>query len=209
MHPVGLLAFWLTVLALVAVPGADWAFVLGIAARGRPVTPAVVGLALGYLLLSGVVAVGLGALVADSPRSLAVITIAGSGYLLALGVGLLRARKGGFDERREAAPHHPAVALLQGVGVSALNPKGVLIVVALLPQFAVAEAEWPVPVQLAVLGLVFSATVAGFYLVLGAASARVLRSRQATARILSRASGAAMVIVGAVLLASGMLELAG
>ena len=42
------LAFWGVCALLIAVPGADWAFVVGAGLRGQSVVPAVAGLVLGY-----------------------------------------------------------------------------------------------------------------------------------------------------------------
>jgi len=75
-------AFWATAALLIAVPGADWAFVLGAALRDRLVLPAVAGLALGYAGITALVAAGVGALVAGSPALLGGLTLAGGLYLV-------------------------------------------------------------------------------------------------------------------------------
>jgi threonine/homoserine/homoserine lactone efflux protein len=91
--------------------------------------------------------------------------------------------------------------LARGIGVSALNPKGLLIFLALLPQFTDPRGSWPPTAQLGMLGLVFVASCAVFYLCLGSFARRILGSRPAAARVITRFSGAAMIVIGALLLA--------
>jgi threonine/homoserine/homoserine lactone efflux protein len=90
--------------------------------------------------------------------------------------------------------------LARGMGVSALNPKGLLIFLALLPQFTNPGWSWPLTAQLGLLGLVFAATCGVFYLGLGSAARKILAARPAAARAVTRFSGAAMVVIGALLL---------
>ena len=75
-------AFWAVALLLIMVPGADWAFVLGVSLRGRSVLPAVGGLVLGYTGITIVVAAGVGAVVGRSPALLAGLTVVGGCYLI-------------------------------------------------------------------------------------------------------------------------------
>jgi threonine/homoserine/homoserine lactone efflux protein len=90
--------------------------------------------------------------------------------------------------------------LVRGVGVSALNPKGLLVFLALLPQFTNPRGSWPLAAQLGLLGLVFVLSCGAFYLSLGSAARKILAARPAAARAVTRFSGAAMVVVGALLL---------
>ena len=95
--------------------------------------------------------------------------------------------------------------MVQGLGVSGLNPKGLLLFLALLPQFADRHGSWPLPGQLALLGVVFTLSCGAFYLGLGAFVQAILVSRPWAARALARVSGAAMIVIGAVLLAERLL----
>ena len=52
------IAFWTVSLALVLVPGADWAYAIAAGLRDRSVLPAVAGMLAGYLALTLVVAAG-------------------------------------------------------------------------------------------------------------------------------------------------------
>jgi threonine/homoserine/homoserine lactone efflux protein len=204
------LAFWGVCALLIAVPGADWAFVVGAGLRGQSVVPAVAGLVLGYAGLTVVVALGVGALVARSPVALTMLTLVGGSYLIWRGVMSLARR----PEPIACATHAThatqsdsttSATVVQGLGVSGLNPKGLLLFLALLPQFADRHGSWPLPGQLALLGVVFTLSCGAFYLGLGAFVQAILVSRPWAARALTRVSGAAMIVIGAVLLAECLL----
>jgi threonine/homoserine/homoserine lactone efflux protein len=95
--------------------------------------------------------------------------------------------------------------LARGIGVSGLNPKGLLLFLAILPQFTSPRGSWPLTVQLAVLGLVFTLTCAAFYLCVGSFANKILRARPGAARAITRFSGTAMIVIGALLLAERLL----
>jgi threonine/homoserine/homoserine lactone efflux protein len=218
-------AFWAVALLLIIVPGADWAFVLGASLRARSVVPAVGGLVLGYAGITIVVAAGVGAVVGRSPALLTGLTVAGGCYLIwhgattvarppapipaaaappsAAGAAVLAgASAAGAVVPAGASPAGTGRAVLvRGMGVSALNPKGLLVFLALLPQFTSPRWSWPLAAQLGLLGLVFVVSCAAFYLSLGSAARRLLAARPAAARAVTRFSGAAMVVIGALLLA--------
>ena len=200
MAVTSVLAFWAVASLLIAVPGADWAFVLGSGLRGRTVVPAVSGIVLGYAGVTVVVAAGVGALVARSPAFLTGLTVVGGLYLMWHGARTFA--RSPVPSAQADAPAGPSRGTLaRGMGVSALNPKGLLVFLALLPQFADPHGSWPLAAQLGVLGLVFVLTCAVFYLCLGSLAQRILRSRPAAARAITRFSGAAMIVIGALLLA--------
>ena len=201
-------AFWAVCLLLIVVPGADWAFVISTGLRGRSVVPAVGGLVLGYAVLTAVVAAGVGTLVARQPVLLTALTVAGGGYLTWRGAVTLARPAPALSPA--PAPGGAATApagptLVRGLGVSGLNPKGLLLFLALLPQFADRHGSWPLPGQLALLGVVFTLTCGAFYLGLGSVVRAVLLPRPWTARAVARLSGAAMIVIGAVLLAERFL----
>jgi threonine/homoserine/homoserine lactone efflux protein len=220
-------AFWAVALLLIMVPGADWAFVLGASLRGRSVLPAVAGLMLGYAGITVVVAAGVGAIVSRSPALLTALTVVGGCYLIWHGATTVarpsapppaaaaptKTPPAGTATPTQTPPAGTATptqtppagagrsVLVRGLGVSALNPKGLLIFLALLPQFTNPRWSWPLTAQLGLLGLVFAATCGAFYLGLGSAARKVLAARPTAARAVTRFSGAAMVVIGALLLA--------
>jgi len=204
-------AFWVVSSLLIMVPGADWAYTIGAGLRGHSVVPAVGGIVLGYAAMTIVVAAGVGALVARSPALLGALTIAGGLYLMWHGATTL-ARPSGPDTASNGAPASESApartsqaTLLRGAGVSALNPKGLLLFLALLPQFTSPHGRWPLAVQLAVLGVVFMLSCGTFYLCLGSVARKTLHARPAAARAVTRVSGAAMFIIGALLLADRLV----
>ena len=199
------LAFWGVGALLIAVPGADWAFVIGAGLRDASVVPAVAGLVLGYTGLTAVVAVGVGALVARTPAALTALTVTGGAYLIWRGATSLAFRPDPVVPEA-AMTTTSRGTVLQGLGVSGLNPKGLLLFLALLPQFADRHGSWPLPAQLALLGAVFTATCGTFYLGLGSIVRTVLVARPRASRALTRVSGAAMLLIGALLLASRFLR---
>ena len=191
-------AFWAVAALLIAVPGADWAYVIGTVLSGRPVLLAVSGIVIGYAGITIVVAAGVGALVAGTPASLTVLTIAGGLYLLWLGVRTFR-RPAGHGVAADTASRTDRGTLLRGIGVSGLNPKGLLVFLAVLPQFVTPRGGWPLAVQLGILGVVFTFTCAVFYLSMGSVARRILDGRPALSRAIARGSGAAMIVLGVLL----------
>lgn len=192
-----LAAFWVVSMSLVMTPGADWAYAISAGMRERAIIPAVAGMLLGYVVITLVVAAGVGALVASVPAVLTALTFLGAGYLLWLGVGVLM---------------HPPVPsagneqsgdwlgwIVKGFGTSGLNPKALLLFLALLPQFTSRAAAWPIPAQIAAMGLVQIVNCAAIYTLVGVGSKMVLKANPQAARIVSRISGAAMIAVGLLL----------
>lgn len=191
-------AFWAVSILFVITPGADSAYAISAGLKGRVVIPAVGGLLSGHLVATMVVAAGVGTLIARHPVALSVLTIAGAGYLLWLGISMLA---------RPATPQADDVQAsgswkrwaIKGRRVSGLNPKVFLLFLALLPQFTDATAAWPVSMQMIALGLIHTVSCGFIYLLVGFGSQIVLQARPAAARFVSRFSGAAMIIIAVVL----------
>ena len=204
-------AFWVVSSLLIMVPGADWAYTIGAGLRGHSVVPAVGGIVLGYAAMTIVVAAGVGALVARSPALLGALTIVGGLYLMWHGATTLARPSGpgttsnGAPASQSAPARTSQATLLRGAGVSALNPKGLLLFLALLPQFTSPHGRWPLAVQLGVLGVIFMLSCGTFYLCLGSVARKTLHARPAAARAVTRFSGAAMFIIGALLLADRLI----
>jgi threonine/homoserine/homoserine lactone efflux protein len=198
-------AFWAVAMLLIIVPGADWAYVLGTVLSDRSVPLAVGGIVLGYAGMTVVVAAGVGSIMARTPASLTALTIAGGLYLIWLGAKTVTRPPAHAMTADGTASGTGRAALARGIGVSGLNPKGLLLFLAILPQFTSPRGSWPLTVQLAVLGLVFTLTCAAFYLCIGSFARKVLRARPGAARAITRFSGTAMIIIGALLLAERLL----
>ncbi len=204
-----LLACWGMMTLMVLVPGPDWAYIIAAGTRDRTILPSLAGILVGYLAAVTAVAVGVGAAVSALPWVLVGLTFAAAGYLSFLGIRVLRqppavvagdtAGLGGSAGSAGGAGARPWLRLAQGAGVSGLNPKGLLVLVVLLPQFTDAAGAWPIPLQLAVLGLIFVGSCALVYSVVGMSARAVLRVRPSAMRIISRVSGGAMIVLAVVL----------
>lgn len=192
-----ILGFAAIAFTLIVVPGPDWAYILAAGARDHVVLPVVGGVMVGYAVITAIVVVGVGPLVAALPGALIALTITGSGYLIYLGVRTLRSSghidSGGTGVALASSPGH---YFTRGVGVSALNPKGILIFVSILPQFTRTAERWPLPVQFAILGGVYILITAAVYLPLGYAADRVLGARPRVAQVTTKVAGMAMILVG-------------
>lgn len=148
------LAFGLAALVIIAIPGPSVLFVIGRALTyGRAVALAtVLGNSLGLLLVMVLVAVGLGALVAESVLVFSVVKYAGAAYMVWLGVQALRHRHAIHVDADRAAPVLPTpVAVRQGFVVGISNPKAFMMFAAVLPQF-VDRGQGQVTAQMLVLG---------------------------------------------------------
>ncbi len=151
-----LLGFGVAALVLIVIPGPSVVFVVGRAVSygQRVALASVLGNTLGLFLVMTLVAVGLGAVVAESVVVFTVIKLLGAGYLVWLGVQALRHRHEMRVESREPrAPLTRAAAVRQGFVVGVSNPKGFLIFAALLPPFVDPDRS-AVPVQMFALGAV-------------------------------------------------------
>jgi threonine/homoserine/homoserine lactone efflux protein len=212
-----LLACWGVMTLMVLVPGPDWAYIMASGTQDRTILPALGGILIGYLAAVAAVAAGVGAAVAALPWVLVGLTFAAAGYLSFLGVRILR-RPPVVDAVGTTGPDAAAgpvtgagtrswLRLVQGVGVSGLNPKGLLVLVVLLPQFTDRAGAWPLPMQLAALGLIFVGSCALVYSIVGVSAKAVLRARPSAVRIISRVSGGAMIFVAVLLVVEQVAHL--
>ena len=150
------MVFALAALALNLTPGNDMLYCLAEALKGgwRQGFAATLGIATGLLVHIGLVAVGLGALLAEHPVAFEAVRWAGVGYLLWLAFKAFRSP--GIAPAPAAARRSAYAAWRDGVLVNILNPKIVAFMLAFLPQFIDAERGSPVR-QLLLLGLYFDA----------------------------------------------------
>jgi threonine/homoserine/homoserine lactone efflux protein len=190
----------------VMVPGADWAYAISAGLRERAIAPAIAGLLAGYLMITLVVAAGVGALVASVPMVLTVLTFVGAAYLLWLGANVL------------VNPSIPTVGdadgsgsrlgwVFRGFAISGVNPKALLLFVALLPQFTRQGEAWSVPAQIGALGFVQIVNCAVVYSLVAVGSKYVLRARPSAARMVNKFSGSAMIFIALLLLVEQFTKL--
>jgi threonine/homoserine/homoserine lactone efflux protein len=151
------LTFGLAALIIIVIPGPSVVFTIGRAlAYGRSVALAtVVGNTLGLLTIVALVALGLGVVVQESIVVFTVLKLAGAAYLVWLGVEAVRRRKEFLTNDGSELLGTPMTwtrAVRQGYVVGASNPKGYMMLAAVLPQF-VDRGEGHIQLQMLLLGL--------------------------------------------------------
>ncbi|MGI5132683.1 LysE family translocator [Pseudonocardia sp. CA-107938] len=193
-------AFVLTGMVLVVVPGPSVLFIVGRALTygRRAALVSVAGNMTGVLLVVGVVALGFGAVAAHSIEVFTVLKLVGAAYLVYLGVQTFRHR--GELAAAVGAPAEPLTARIyrQAVVVGVTNPKALVLFAAILPQFTDPAAGAP-GVQMAVLGTLFTVLAAGVDAVyaVGAGAARSwLATSPKRVRRLGASGGVLMVALG-------------
>lgn len=130
------LAFLVAAIVIAVTPGPG--AVLSIATGLRHGYPnalrAIIGLESALLVQLLVVALGLGALLAASSTAFLALKIIGAGYLVYLGVSKWRAPVEDVDDESALPPGRGGL-FLQGLLVNLTNPKALIFMVALVPQF--------------------------------------------------------------------------
>jgi threonine/homoserine/homoserine lactone efflux protein len=147
--------FLVATLALLVVPGPSVAFVVTRAmAHGRAAgLVSVVGLEAGLLVHVVAAALGVGALVASSGPTLAVLRVAGVAYLVVLGLRHVIAAPSASAVAGDRHPSRSRWALARDAfAVDLLNPQTVVFFLAFLPQFVHGGPKAPMG-QLLLLGL--------------------------------------------------------
>lgn len=109
----------------------------------RRAIPNIFGLQIGATLLVVIVAAGLGAVLATSAFAFAAIKWFGVAYLVWLGIGAWRAEPRPL-ELEPAASASAGPMFVRGVLINVSNPKGIVFMLAVLPQFIDPHAaQWP------------------------------------------------------------------
>jgi threonine/homoserine/homoserine lactone efflux protein len=196
-----LLAFTLTALVLIAIPGPSVLFTVSRAiSLGRVAGVATVaGNTVGAFTQVVAVAFGLGPFVERSVALFTVLKLAGACYLIYLGVQAIRHRRslaealGAEVERKTAAR-----LVVDGFTVGVTNPKVIVFFAAILPEFVDRQAG-NVPVQIVVLGAIFAgiALISDSAWALAAGTARNwLASSPRRLALIGGAGGLAMIGIG-------------
>ena len=203
-----LLAFTITALVLIAIPGPSVLFTVSRAiSLGRVAGVATVaGNTVGAFTQVVAVAFGLGPLVERSVALFTVLKLAGACYLVYLGVQAIRHRQslaaalGAEVERKTAAR-----LVADGFTVGVTNPKVIVFFAAMLPQFVDRQAG-DVPLQIIMLGAIFAgiALISDSAWALAAGTARAwLAGSPRRLALIGGAGGLAMIGIGTRLAFSG------
>ena len=119
---------------------------------------ATLGLAVGGLVHVTLTVLGLSTLFAQSPLLYTVIKLAGTAYLIFLGIAYWRTKASSDDAKLTPASKKPlSVVFRESILVEVTNPKTALFFIAFLPQFVVPESG-PVSQQLLILGVIVTAS---------------------------------------------------
>jgi threonine/homoserine/homoserine lactone efflux protein len=192
--------FALAVLLLNATPGVDLLLTVTrtLQSGARAGMAAALGIAAGCVVHALAAAFGLAALLVLHPQAFVATQWAGAGYLVWVGVGLLRgAFRGGVDSAQAAVSANEVSFLAdiqRGLLTNVLNPKVALFFLAFLPQFVPAQAASKTAAFLllgawfVVQGLLFL-----FATVWLASTLRRWQTLQRASRVLSGLAGASFV----------------
>ncbi|SHN06178.1 LysE family translocator [Cryptosporangium aurantiacum] len=204
-----LVAFTLTALIIIAIPGPSVLFVIGrsLSLGRRGGLMSVAGNTLGMVPQVVAVSLGVGAVVAKSILLFQLLKLAGAAYLVYLGIQAIRHRHAMTNA--EPSESQSARRLIwQGFVVGITNPKSIVFFVAVLPQFA-DPSSGNMPLQLAILGLIVTTIglVHDSLWAMAAATARrwFARSKDRVAR-LGATGGVMMIGLGATLALTGAKE---
>lgn len=154
-----LIEFMLASAAIILVPGPSVMFTIARAvAWGRGTAMlSVIGNALGMVVLSTLIAIGLGPALQRSHALLVTVQAAGGFYLIYLGWQALKHRQEHADDMVALNESKPSnwQTVRQGFMVGVLNPKALVFFAAIFPQFVEPDAG-SVTVQLLIFGLIFA-----------------------------------------------------
>ena len=165
----------------------------------RKTSATILGLQLGLLLILLVAGAGVGSLLLASEVAFNVVKIAGACYLIYVGWSQWRAGSAapslGTDTAASAGRWQKRC--LTGFLTNATNPKGIIFMVAVLPQFLTQDRPlWPQLLVLAATMIVVDLSVMHGYAASASALRRLLRSARA-ARVQNRIFGGLLMLVGA------------
>jgi homoserine/homoserine lactone efflux protein len=161
----------------------------------------IAGLILGILFVLSIVAAGLGAILAASTLAFAVVKWLGVAYLVYLGIQQWRAPAFAVDAKaaQAALSASPRELLVRGFLVNASNPKGIVFMLAVLPQFI--DPAAPQLPQYAICGATLALTdavVMSGYTLFASRVLRLLREAHHI-KLMNRTFGALFVAAGAAL----------
>ncbi|MFD0272660.1 leucine efflux protein LeuE [Kitasatospora sp. NPDC127111] len=142
-----LATYVLGALVIILLPGPNSLYVLSVAARKgvRTGYTAAAGVFVGDFTLISLTSLGAASLLEANPAVFAVVKFGGAAYLLWIGIGMLRAARQLWRERRAAAeapdtaatpaPEPTERPFRRALVISLLNPKAILFLLSFFTQF--------------------------------------------------------------------------
>ncbi len=195
-----LFLFIITVFPLICTPGPDILFTAsqGLANGKSAALRAVAGILLGYAAHAVLSALGIAALVSASPFLFSLLKWVGVTYLFFLASQMLYSS---IQQREGIKLNTPVkVSIWRGFFTSFLNPKGLLMYLAILPQFI--RPNGNTAIQALVLSFLFICGCGLVYVIVG------LLASQAHGRSVSDKARRRLEAVAGVMLAGAALKLA-
>jgi threonine/homoserine/homoserine lactone efflux protein len=199
-----LLIFASSIIVLALTPGPDVIYITtrGMAQGRKAALFSTVGICLGYLISTLLATLGVSTILQTSALAFDFIRFTGALYLVYLGIRSFLSKGGALLAKGKVQAAPPSRLLQQGILTSLLNPKGILVFVALLPQFVNAHLG-SVPLQMAAFGLTFTLIcfcVYGGYAALSGHVGAWLATRPRFAAVLKYLTGSVLIALGARLL---------
>ncbi len=182
-------------------PGADFAVVTRHSILGGRLSgiAASAGVASGMAINTAAAVIGLGALLAASPKLYLAIKLIGAAYLIYLGIRALLSLRGGagtLDEVQQLPDRSGLMkAFREGLLANFLNPKVIVFLVTLMPQFLPSQ---PTLWEQLLVGAVSVLAVMNWFsiLALAVSAARRAFQKPKVRKTINGITGAALVIVG-------------
>lgn len=195
-----LLSFAFVAGLVTIIPGLDTAVVLrsALILGRRQAFATAFGITIGALLWGAAAATGVSMLLTASHIAYTALRVVGAGYLLWMGIGMLRAaRRGVLPGASDRVPEAGAVrAFLRGAGTNLLNPKVGAFYIAIFPQFMPAHVSH-LAMGLALAGVHDLEALVWFtMLIFGAHRARAWFAKRRVKRALDAVTGTVLVGFG-------------
>lgn len=192
--------FILSGLLLNITPGADTLYIVGrsVTQGLRAGAVAALGIGAGCCLHILAAAIGLSALLLASATAFTVVKLLGAGYLVYIGIALLRSGAAAAVPDYRRPPASLSQVFVQGLLTNVLNPKVAIFFVAFLPQFVTSDAPHHFAALL-FLGIVFNVNGTLWNLAVAWLSARgrgLFRTRTRIGLWIARITGGLLVGLG-------------
>ncbi len=199
-----LLLFASIIVVLALTPGPDVIYITtrAMAQGRRAALLSTMGICIGYLVYTMLAALGLSAVLQSSAIAFDIVRYTGAIYLVYLGIRALLSKYRGPLTQGAVSALPARRILYQGILTSMLNPKGILVFAALLPQF-VNPYLGGVPLQTTAFGLTFTLIclcIYGEYAYLSGRLGEKLATQPRFASVLSFLTGSVLIGLGARLL---------
>lgn len=190
-----------TLIAISPGSGAVLSMSHGLAYGVKKASATVLGLQLGLILVLVIAGAGVGSLLLASELAFTIVKTVGALYLIWIGISQMRAKPQATGVPTPGLESHPSFGrrVLTGFLTNATNPKGIIFMVAVLPQFVSKGA--PVLPQLAILGVTMvtiDSSVMHGYAFLASKMQRWFRDPRAVT-LQNRFFGGILVVVGTLL----------